>query len=146
MTTELDESMGSSLDNEEEEQTPYDVGLSEIPIKIRDGKEQFEIIVAKPSRAQHEVRERMSVIIKRTAAKVDDQEAVTVVADNAKAKTKFVKAIALRVVGYRFNEDDNANSGFDAQGEIAEGAKYLSEDEIKNWDGKRTKDAAREPI
>jgi hypothetical protein len=85
---------------EEEILQPYDLGLKEIPIPIKDGKEKFVIVVSKPTRAQNEKRERMNKTLKRTAAKVDDQEAVTVISDNSRGNDRFIKSIALRVSGY----------------------------------------------
>jgi hypothetical protein len=94
------EQLTASSVDEEEILQPYDLGLKEIPIPIKDGKEKFVIVVSKPTRAQNEKRERMNKTLKRTAAKVDDQEAVTVISDNSRGNDRFIKSIALRVSGY----------------------------------------------
>jgi hypothetical protein len=136
-----EESNGSSsisLMAEEENYPPYELAADEIEIPIQDGRETFAIICKRPTRAQHEKRARMSVIVKRTAAKVDDQDAVTVTSDTGRADEVFVRAVALRVKGYQLREGDNPEQELDAQ-QILDANEFLTEEEIDNWQGERVK-------
>lgn len=125
---------------EDDDVQPYELAADEIPISIKDGRKSYVIICKRPTRAQHEKRERMSKIIKRTAAKVDDQDAVTVSQDSSRADNLFVRTIALKVRGYKLDADATAHE-LDAQ-QVVEAARYLSDEEIARWDGER----ARSPL
>lgn len=134
-----EESNGSSsisLMAEEENYPPYELAADEIEIPIQDGRETFSIICKRPTRAQHEKRARMSVIVKRTAAKVDDQDAVTVTSDTGRADEVFVRAVALRVKGYQLHEGDVSEQEIDAQ-QVLDAKEFLTEDEIEKWQGER---------
>lgn len=141
MITEHEDAKAST--EEEESYPPYELALTEIPISIKDGRDEFTIICKRPTRPQHEKRLRMSVIVKRTAAKVDDQDAVTVFNDSARADEVFVRAVALRVIGYKLTEDAADDTELDAQMTL-DAEQYLTAEEIENWKGERDKE--KQPV
>jgi hypothetical protein len=116
---------------DEDSYPPYELALDEIPIPIKDGRKNFVIVCKRATRAQHEKRARMSKIIKRTAAKVDDQDAVTVTQDSSRADHLFVRTLALKVRGYKLDTDTTAHE-LDAQ-MIVNASDYLSEAELAKW-------------
>lgn len=101
---------------EEHAVQPYDIALKEIPIPVKDGNKHFDIVLSKPTRAQNERRERLQKTIKRTAAKVEDQDAVTITQDTARATDLFTRAIAKKVKGYKFEVDPSVTLPIDADG------------------------------